>query len=153
MAMADLIAKRPGRTILAFWLAPLVVPVLLWASGQFTAGATFPGFGELAAEIVAIAIFALPVSYAGLVVFGVPTLILLERFGRLSLLSLVACAAVEGFIVPYLVLAAFGEPFQFWGGYALLWLLLDGSIPAAGVAVAFWYIAGLSPAIKKKRRD
>jgi len=99
-------SARFRRTILAFWLSPLVAPVLLCAIGLLSVGAAFPGFGKLAGQIVAISIYALPVSYAGLVVFGVPTLILLERFGRLNLLWLVACAAVEGFVALYLFIAA-----------------------------------------------
>jgi len=107
-------------------------------------GAAFPGFGKLAGQIVAISIYALPVSYAGLVVFGVPTLILLERIGCLKLVWLVTCAAVEGFVVLYLVIAALGEPFLFWKDDTLLLLFLNGSITAVGVAVAFWYICGIS---------
>jgi len=72
-------------------------------------------------------------------------LILLERFGCLNLLWLVACAAVEGFVVLYLVIALFsGSLPSFWKDDFPLLLLLDGSIPAAGVAVAFWYIGGIT---------
>ena|SRR5215510_2916213 len=135
------------RLILAFWLSPLVAPVLLATSGPLLAGEAFPGLGDLAALIVTMSIYALPASYAALLVFGVPTLILLERFGSLNLLSLVACAAVEGFVVMYLFIAALGGSFAFSASLLSFWkydfpLLLRGSIMAAGIAVAFWCIGG-----------
>src|SRR5262249_4420317 len=135
------------RTILAFWLSPLVAPVLF--AGTLLVGGGFPGLGELAAFIVTISF-----SYAGLLVFGVPTLILLERFGCLTLLSLVACAAVEGFVGIYLFIAALGGSFVFSASLLSFWkydfpLLLRGSIVAAGIAVTFWYISGTKYTLRR----
>jgi len=69
-------------------------------------------------------------------------MILLETFGCLNLRSLVACAAVEGFVVMYLFMLAFG-------GGAEFPLLLWGSIMAGGVAVAFWYISGIKHDLRR----
>src|SRR5262249_30697167 len=136
------------------WLSPLVAPVLLATSGSLLTGGAFPSLGELAALIVTISIYALPFSYAALLVFGVPTLILLERFGCLNLLSLVACAAVEGFAGMYLFIAALRGSFVFSASLISFWkfdfpLLLGGSIVASGIAVTFWYICSTKYALRR----
>jgi hypothetical protein len=142
---------KRGRTTLAFLVAPVMAPIVFMLSGilfSFVQGTglttTTEPAKELFAWVVLVSIFSLPVSYVAMLAFGVPTIIVLEKLGRLSLFWLVVASAIEGVIVIFVF---------FWvdSGFSLSHLFAErtllprvvtGSTMAIGVAVAFWYISG-----------
>ena len=135
------------RTIVAFWVSPLVAPVLYVLNETFFAigsGAPILSLGEFASQVAAASIYILPVSYLGLLMLGLPSLVLLDIFGRLRLRWLIVVAAVEGAIVAFLYLSAF---LDFWwadafkDGSAVLFLGIGAAI-GSGMAIAFWFISG-----------
>jgi hypothetical protein len=136
-----------ARTILAFWVTPLVAPIMYTLSETFFAiasGTPVFSVGRFAVQVAATSIYILPVSYLGLLVLGLPSLVLLEMFGRLNLPWLIVIAAFEGAIVAFLYLSVF---LDFWwadafqDGSAALFLGIGAAI-ATGMAIAFWFISG-----------
>jgi hypothetical protein len=136
-----------ARAILAFWVTPLVAPILYTLSETFFAiGSGTPVFsvGRFAFQVAATSIYILPVSYLGLLALGLPSLVFLDMCGRLNLACLIVVAAVEGVIVVFLYLSAF---LDFWwadafqDGSAALFLGI-GAATAIGMAIAFWFISG-----------
>jgi len=132
---------------LAFWVSPLVAPILYTLVETFFAvssGTPLLSVGEFVVQSAAVSIYILPVSYLGLLIFGLPSLVCLDMFGQLNLPWLVVVAAVEGAIVVFLYLSAFMDLFwadAFQDGSAALFLGTGAAI-ATGMAVAFWFISG-----------
>ena len=99
---------------------------------------------EIFSWLIMVSIFALPVAYIALLVFGVPTIIFLEKLGHLSLLWLIVASALEGVVS---IFVYFWADAGFSGSYlfsseTFLPRIFMGSTMAIGVAVAFWYISG-----------
>src|SRR5258706_13349823 len=91
-----------ARTIWAFWASPLAAPILYTLLERLVVGISghpILGFREFISEVAAVSLYILPISYAGLLVLGLPSLVLLEMLGRLNLFRLIVVAAVEGVIV------------------------------------------------------
>lgn len=79
------------RLLLAAALSPLV-PVVL-----FTGGALAAGQLPVQAQVVALMlIFALPTSYAGLLIFGAPLFVILRRREALSMPPFLLAGAIGG---------------------------------------------------------
>lgn len=132
------------RTILAFFLAPLVAPPLFVLSqAPFVAGWLTDGaaFFDLTAFF---SLYVLPIAYPATLVLGLPAAVILEKLGRLNLLSLVAVAAAEGAFVILLLftLRAGAGNLANLEGAGLFHFLATGAFVAAGVAVAAWFISG-----------
>lgn len=132
----------PGRTALAVILSPLVAPPLFVLILTVFLGGQWPGLTGLVGGSLFFSIWVLPLAYGGMLVFGLPTALLLEKFGRLNLPWLLPVAAVEGAVVTLLFFMMLSG-----GPAALNWpnagsFMAMGAIVAACVALAAWLISG-----------
>ena len=143
---------KTRRAIVAFFVAPVMAPlvavtdaVLVTLATGTTLTTSQEPVKELFFWLMMVSIFSLPVTYIALLVFGVPTIIVLDKLGRLSLFWLIVASAIEGVVSIFV---------YFWADAGFSWSYLHlphtllprsvmGSTMAIGVAVAFWYMSGL----------
>jgi len=130
---------KTKRTVLAFWLAPLAAPAVFCLSDIVPYG-RIPTMSEFASAFALISVYALPVSYLATLFVGLPTIVFLEKSGRLTLTWLIACAAIEGAIL-LVLLTETRLPSSI---SMVLRTASLGSVMAVGVAVVFWYLSGIT---------
>ncbi len=75
-----------------------------------------------------------------LLVFGIPSIFLLQKFHRLNLLWLVIVFATVGIVVIFLLAGAIRIPIFDKATY--IPRIVIGATVATGVAIAYWYISG-----------
>lgn len=86
------------KLIVAALLGPLaIVPALLLVGAIFMV--RFP-VGDVVSGVLALSMFGLVMAYPAVLVIGVPGVMLLRHFGRLSLLSLIGVALVLCLFLP-----------------------------------------------------
>jgi hypothetical protein len=142
------------RTILAFCFAPLLAPLAYIASGTVIAGGKIPSFDDFIALLANTWTYAVSTGYLGLLVMGIPTLVVLGRYGVLRLHWVVAAAALQGGVVTLILITfLFGvdeirPPFS-----DLVSLLIPGSITAVTIAVVFWYVSGHNWPLNRTRKS
>src|ERR1700691_5685787 len=125
-----------GRTVAAFFIAPLV-PALLWSSISFVSNALPGGWPEFLIMTMAAYCYAA----VGTAVLALPAYILLNRFNLVRWWSALSAGAILGFSFAELI----GTPSSPW---------LRGQFPltliGAAAGLVFWLI--IRPALPSNNR-
>jgi hypothetical protein len=136
VAGAMIIAK-PRRTIIAFWIAPLWVPLLLWGWAAVSLQ-PHPGI------VLVVMAFA---AYLAMLVVGLPTLLFIQARNWTGLRAATFAGAVMAVFVSYfglvLVLLALDSPCACWSAFheALAPKILSVSAGlGALVSATFWAV-------------
>jgi len=142
---------KTRRTILSFIIAPLAAPFVFLLCGMVVSileGAplttTSKPIEELFLGLAGVSVIVLPVSYIAMLALGIPTILTLLKYEKLSLLWLVIVAALEGIIVIYVFFGFFSglSLSSMFGDNVILMRSIIGAATAIGVAVTFWYVSG-----------
>lgn len=142
---------KTQRIILSFIIAPLAAPFVFLLCGIVVSilegsplTTTSEPIEELLLGLAGVSIIVLPVSYIAMLALGIPTILTLQKYGKLSLLWLVIVAALEGIIAISLFFGFFSSfsLSSLFGDNVILMRTIIGAAMAIGVAVTFWYVSG-----------
>ncbi len=123
------------RLVAAALLAPLVAPALVYFFVLLNRGKLMPGDG------FAIAMIGI-CSYLGFFLLGLPSIYLLQHFGRLSIVSVTLSGLLLGATVGQILPSVFSYSPDYWFSLDPVVLLVYGAFGAIAGA-AFGLLAGI----------
>jgi hypothetical protein len=138
--LAIAVKASPTRLVLAFLLAPLAAPFILFAMVMLSAGPTYSGWFTAFMVMMVTGTIA---SYFMAGLFGLPLFLLFRRLGLINFWTLTIGAALIGMLPPLVV--------RFQSGSAHIFPNLPNTATLAicgyAVGFTFWLLVGpLAPA-------
>jgi len=131
------------RTWIGIIVAPLIAPIL------YQLGLIIFEYESVTSIKIIITnaflpllFFALPVSYGATLLFGIPLIWFLKRFGILSFFSVTLCAALAGALIMATIYGPFSWQNVGWRDY--FWYPIFGGFLGFSVAAVYCLITGVS---------
>ena len=134
------------RIILGVVIAPLAAPITYYIGVLIFSDGKVQSINDFFGGLMLISVFALPVSYIASIVLGLPAVYFLKKYNYLCLPNLVLTALGLGTLVLLLfalVSAGTNSNVEILN-FESFWFILSGGGMAASVAIAFWYISGIT---------